>query len=80
MASALRAWKVYYVAFREVVDWMNAQDRTVMAAMQHHRSNLRGCPYVKCPNCEASSTDPPIAGLAAGRQPRQLAAVPVADP
>ena len=40
------------VPFRDLVDWMNAQDPVVLAALQNHRSNLGGCPYEKWPRCD----------------------------
>ena len=40
------------VPFRDLVDWMNAQDPKVLAALQNHRSNLGGCPYLKFPHCD----------------------------
>ncbi len=43
---------IYCVPFRDVVDWMNAQDPKVMAALQNHKSNLGGCPYLKWPHCD----------------------------
>lgn len=43
---------IYCVPFRDVVDWMNCQDRKVMAGLQNHRSNLGGCPYDKWPHCD----------------------------
>jgi hypothetical protein len=43
---------IYCVPFRDVVDWMDAQDPNVMAALQNHRSNLGGCPYDKWPHCD----------------------------
>ncbi len=43
---------VHCVPFRDLVDWMNAQDPKVLAALQNHRSNLGGCPYLKWPNCD----------------------------
>ena len=40
------------VPFRDLVDWMNAQDPKVLAGLQHHQSNLGGCPYAKWPKCD----------------------------
>jgi hypothetical protein len=40
------------VPFRDLVDWMNAQDPAVIAALQNHKSNLGGCPYAKWPKCD----------------------------
>ena len=40
------------VPFRDLVDWMNAQDPKVLAALQNHKSNLGGCPYNKWPKCD----------------------------
>ena len=40
------------VPFRDLVDWMNAQDPAVLAALQNHQSNLGGCPYLKWPKCD----------------------------
>ncbi len=40
------------VPFRDLVDWMNAQDPKVLAGLQHHQSNLGGCPYSKWPKCD----------------------------
>lgn len=40
------------VPFRDLVDWMNAQDPAVLAALQNHRSNLGGCPFQKWPKCD----------------------------
>ncbi len=40
------------VPFRDLVDWMNAQDPKVIAALQNHKSNLGGCPYDKWPKCD----------------------------
>ncbi len=42
---------IHCVPFRDLVDWMNAQDPAVLAALQNHRSNLGGCPYDKWPKC-----------------------------
>ena len=36
---------IHCVPFRDLVDWMNAQDPAVLATVQNHRSNLGGCPY-----------------------------------
>jgi hypothetical protein len=43
---------VHCVPFRDLVDWMNAQDPAVLAALQNHKSNLGGCPYDKWPKCD----------------------------
>lgn len=40
------------VPFRDLVDWMNAQDPAVIKALQNHKSNLGGCPYAKWPKCD----------------------------
>ena len=42
----------YCVPFRDLVDWMNAQDPSVIAALQNHKSNLGGCPYLAWPKCD----------------------------
>ena len=41
----------YCVPFRDVIDWMQAQDPAVLASLQNHKSNLGGCPYTAWPNC-----------------------------
>ncbi|SDO52244.1 hypothetical protein SAMN04515671_1209 [Nakamurella panacisegetis] len=43
---------VHCVPFRDLVDWMNAQDPAVLKALQNHQSNLGGCPYLKWPKCD----------------------------
>ncbi len=43
---------IYCVPFRDLVDWLNAQDPKVIAALQNHQSNLGGCPYQKWPRCD----------------------------
>ena len=50
--SACANTKVHCVPFRDLVDWMNAQDPAVLAALQNHKSNLGGCPYTKWPKCD----------------------------
>lgn len=42
----------YCVPFRDLVDWTNAQDPSVIAALQNHKSNLGGCPYLAWPKCD----------------------------
>ncbi|MTD15628.1 polysaccharide deacetylase [Nakamurella sp. YIM 132087] len=41
----------YCVPFRDLVDWMEAQDPAVLADLQNHQSNLGGCPYDAWPKC-----------------------------
>lgn len=43
---------VYCVPFRDLIDWMQAQDPAVLAALQNHKSNLGGCPYLAWPHCD----------------------------
>ena len=43
---------VHCVPFRDLVDWMNAQDPAVLKALQNHQPNLGGCPYNKWPRCD----------------------------
>ncbi len=43
---------IHCVPFRDLVDWLNAQDPKVLAALQKHQSNLGGCPYLKWPKCD----------------------------
>ena len=50
--SACANSAVHCVPFRDLVDWMNAQDPAVLAALQNHKSNLGGCPYLKWPKCD----------------------------
>ena len=50
--SACANTEVHCVPFRDLVDWMNAQDPAVLAALQNHKSNLGGCPYAKWPKCD----------------------------
>ncbi len=42
----------YCVPFRDLIDWMQAQDPAVLKSLQNHRSNLGGCPYTAWPNCQ----------------------------
>ena len=50
--SACGQTGVFCVPFRDLIDWMEAQDPAVLAALQNHKSNFGGCPYTAFPHCD----------------------------